>query len=76
MTPAPSNGPRRLVLAFKWGGCLTALVFALGGLLLDIASAGETYAILSRGSWFIVAIAMALGLVGVLLDRSDQLPKS
>lgn len=73
MTPAPSKGPRKLILAFKWGGCFTALVFALGGLLLDIASAGEAY---SRGSWFIVAVSMAFGFVGVLLDRSDELPKS
>jgi len=76
MTPAPSKGPRRLILAFKWGGCFTALVFALGGLLLDVASAGEVYEVLSRGSWFIVAISMALGFVGVLLDRSDEVPKS
>ena len=61
MTPVPSKGLRRLILAFKWGGCCTALVFALGGLLLDIASAGEAYEVLSRGSWFIVAISMAFG---------------
>ena len=52
------------------------MVFALGGLLLDIASAGEAYEVLSRGSWFIVAISMAFGFVGVLLDRADGLPKS
>lgn len=76
MTPEPSNGPHKLILAFKWGGCSTALVFAIGGLLLDIASAGEAYEGLSRGSWFIVAISMAFGFVGVLLDRSDEVPKS
>ena len=75
MTPVPSKGLRRLILAFKWGGCCTALVFALGGLLLDIASAGEAYEVLSRGSWFIVAISMAFGFIGVLLDRSDEVPK-
>ncbi len=76
MTPVPSKGPRKLILACKWGGCFTALVFALGGLLLDIASASDAYQVLSRGSWFVVAISMACSLVGVLLDRSDELPKS
>jgi len=76
MTPKPSKGTHKLFLVLKWGGCFTALLFALSGLLLDIASPGEAYASLSRGSWFIVAVSMAFGFVGFVLDRSDELPKS
>ena len=50
--------------------------FVLGGLLLDFASAGDPHKLLSLGSWFIVAVSTATGFVGVLLDRSDHLPKS
>jgi len=76
MEPEPSKGPSRFVQILKWGGCFTALVFAVGGLLLDIASPGNAYEALSRGSWMIVAISMAVGLAGVVLDRSNALPKS
>ncbi len=76
MAPRPSKEPSRFILTLKWGGCFTALVFAVGGLLLDIASAGDAYGAMSRGSWMIVAISMGVGFTGVILDRSDELPKS
>ncbi len=76
MAPETSKKPSRFILILKWGGCFTALIFAVGGLLLDFASPGDAYETLSRGSWVIVAIAMAFGFSGVVLDRSDALPKS
>ena len=56
----------------KWGGCLAALVFAVGGLLMDIASAGDAYGALSRGSWAIVAFSTAITFTGVVLDRPHK----
>jgi hypothetical protein len=44
-------------------------------LLLDFASPDDAYETLSRGSWVIVAVSMAIGFTGVILDRSDELPK-
>jgi hypothetical protein len=76
MSPEPSKEPSRFVLTLKWGGCFTASVFAVGGLLLDLAPPGDAYETLSRGSWIIVAISMGIGFTGVILDRSDELPKS
>lgn len=73
-TPARSKTPRRLIPVLKWGGCVTALVFAAAGLLLDLALSGSPYQSLSRGSWVIVAVAMAIALTGVVLDRSHRLP--
>jgi hypothetical protein len=67
--------PGGLSLVLKWGGCFTALVFAVGGLMLDFASPGEAYEPLSLGSWIIVASAMALGLAGVVFDRAHDRPK-
>jgi hypothetical protein len=52
------------------------LVFAGGGLLLDFASPGDAYETLSRGIWVIVAVSMAIGFASVVLDRSNDLPKS
>jgi putative copper export protein len=75
MLPEPSKEPSRFLLILKWGGCFTALVFAVGGLLLDFASPDDAYETLSRGSWVIVAVSMAIGFTGVILDRSDELPK-
>ncbi len=72
----PAATPGRFVQIAKWGGCFTALVFAIGGLLTDLASSGDTYEAVSRGSWIIVAISMAFGLTGVVLDRSHKLPDS
>ena len=72
----PFKKPSRFIPILKWGGCLTALVFAVGGLLLDFASPSDAYETLSRGSWIIVAISMGVGFTGVILDRSDELPKS
>jgi hypothetical protein len=76
MSPEPSKEPSRFVLTLKWGGCFTASVFAVGGLLLDLAWSGDAYETLSRGSWIIVAISMGVCFTGVILDRSDELPKS
>lgn len=75
MTAERFRQPSRLWLALKWGGCFTALAFAVGGLLLDLTSPGERYEILSRGSWVIVAISMGLGLAGVILDRAHETPR-
>ncbi|MDX1422685.1 MAG: hypothetical protein R3322_06070 [Kiloniellales bacterium] len=72
----PAATPGRFVQIAKWGGCFTALVFAIGGLLTDLVSSGDTYEAVSRGSWIIVAISMAFGLTGVVLDRSHKLPDS
>ncbi len=76
MKSEPTKEPSRFILTLKWGGCLTALLFAVGGLLLDIASAGDAYETLSRGSWMFVALSMAVGFAGVVLDRSNVLPES
>ena len=76
MLPDPSKEPSRFVLILKWGGCFTASVFAVGGLLLDFASPGGAFETLGQGSWIIVAISMGVGFTGVILDRSDELPKS
>ncbi len=51
MASGLSKEPSRFLLILKWGGCFTALVFAVGGLLLDIASPGDVYESLIRGSW-------------------------
>ena len=72
----PYKEPSRFVLALKWGGCLTAGVFAVGGLLLDVASLDQPHETLSRGSWVIASLAMAVGFIGAVLDRSSDLPKS
>jgi hypothetical protein len=76
MSSEPSKEPSRFVLVLKWGGCFTASLFAVGGFLLDLASPGDVYETLSRGSWVIVAISMGVGFTGVILDRSDEQPKS
>ena len=76
MSPEPSKEPSRFILILKWDGCFTASVLAFGGLLLDLASPGGVYETLSRGSWVIVAISTGVGFTGVILDRSDELPKS
>jgi putative copper export protein len=55
---------------------LTALLFAVGGLLLDFASPGDAYETLSRFSWLIVAVSMAISFTSVVLDRSNAPPKS
>ena len=72
----PFKKPSRFIPILKWGGCLTALVFAVGGLLLDFASASDAYETLSRGSWVIVAVSMAIGFASEVLDRSNAPPKS
>jgi len=72
----PAATPGRFIQIAKWGGCFTALIFAISGLLTDLASSGDTYAAVSRGSWIIVAISTAFGLTGVVLDRSHKLPDS
>ena len=76
MSTQSSETPSRFIQISKWGGCFTALVFAVGGLLFDIAWSGGVYDTLSRGSWIIVAISTAVGLTGVVLDRSHRLPES
>ncbi len=76
MAPGPPNESSRCFLIFKWGGCCSAFLFAVGGLLLDMTSPGDAYESLNQGIWIIVAISMAVGLTGVILDRSDLLPKS
>jgi hypothetical protein len=76
MAPQLIKKPSRFILILKWGGCFTALVFAVSGLLMDIASPGDTYETLSRGSWMIVAISMAAGFSGAVLDRPHNLSKS
>ena len=76
MAPETSKKPSRFILILKWGGCFSALAFAVGGLLIDIASPGDTYETLSRGSWMIVAISMAAGFSGAVLDRPHNLTKS
>jgi hypothetical protein len=75
MAPQLIKKPSSFILILKWGGCFTALVFAVSGLLMDIASPGDTYETLSRGNWMIVAISMAAGFSGVVLDRPHKLPK-
>ncbi len=75
MAPQLIKKPSRFILILKRGGCLTALVFAGGGLLLDFASPGDAYETLSRGSWVIVAVSMAIGFTSVVLDRSNAPPK-
>ena len=71
-----SKRPGRFIQILKWGGCTTAFAFAIAGLWLDIATLGGVYEALSRGIWAIVAIAMAAGLTGVVLDRPHKLPES
>jgi len=76
MAPNLARKPGRLVLILKWGGCLAALVFALSGLLMDLALLGETYETLSQIIWMIVAISMAAGFAGVVFDRAHKPPES
>jgi len=76
MSPEPSKTLSRFIAISKWGGCFTALVFAVGGLLCDLAWAGEAFQAVGRSSWVVVAIAMAFGLIGVILDRSHSVTKS
>jgi hypothetical protein len=76
MLPEPAKRPSRFILISKWGGCFTALVFAVSGLLCDLAWPGDAFGSLGRGSWVVVAVSMAFGLIGVVLDRPHDLPKS
>lgn len=76
LAPGPSETSSRFIQISKWGGCFTALVFAVTGLLCDIARLNDTVETLGRRSWIVVAIAMAFGLAGVLLDRSYGSPTS
>ncbi len=76
MSPEPSQEPSRFIVILKWSGCLSALLFAVGGLLLDFASPGDAYETLSRFSWLIVAVSMAISFTSVVLDRSNAPPKS
>ena len=64
---------KRLVAALKWIGCCTALPFALTGLVLDVASFGDAHQLLGRTALVVAAIAMAVGLAGAVLDRTDTL---
>lgn len=75
MSPERSDTLSRFILLSKWGGCFTALVFALGGLLFDLAGLGGAYETLGQDSWIVVAISSAFGLTGVILDRSHK-PRS
>ncbi len=75
MPPETQPKPSRASFLFKWGGCFIALVFAVGGLLLDLALPDELYETLSRVSWVIVAISMGMSLAGVILDRAHETPK-
>ncbi len=76
MPPEPSRTLSRLIAIAKWGGCFTALVSAVGGLTCELTWAGEASQAVGRGSWIVVAIAMAFGLLGVILDRSHGVTKS
>ena len=77
MTPEPSKAPNRFIPICKWGGCFTALIFAVSGLLLEVTSpGGDAFDSLGRGIWVIVTISVAVGLTGVILDRSDPVLKS
>jgi hypothetical protein len=76
MSPESSDTLSRFIWICKWGGCFTALAFAVGGLLCDVAWVGDSCHTAGRGSWVVVAIATALGLTGVVLDRSHRVPKS
>lgn len=76
MSPEPSETLSRFIWICKWGGCCTALAFAVGGLLCDVAWFGDACQAAGRGTWVVVAIAMALGLTGVVCDRSHKEPKS
>ncbi len=76
MAPKLAKKPSRLVLSLKWGGCFAALVFGLGGLLMDMAPSSGTYETLSRLVWMIVAICMAAGFTGAVLDQAHKLPDS
>jgi len=67
---SPTN-LRRLVAILKWCGCLTAFAFAMLGLLLELIPLGDAFQILSQGVWIVVGIAMAVGFVSAVLDRSD-----
>lgn len=68
-----SRKSRKLVSILKWSGCFTALIFAIVGLVLDVAPLADTYLTWSRGSWVIVGIAMAIGFTAAVLDRTDVL---
>lgn len=64
----------KLVSALKWVGCVTALLFATVGLVLDIVAFEDGYQLLSRAVWMVVATAMAVGFTAAVLDRSDTMP--
>ncbi len=72
MSTEPPKEPNRTIHTLKWGGCFAALLFAVGGLLLDIAAPGDAYGALSRGSWAIVAFSTAIAFTGVILDRPHK----
>lgn len=76
MLPESSETLSRFILICKWGGCFTALAFAVVGLMCDVAWAGDACQAVGRGGWVVVAVATALGLTGVVLDRSHRVPKS
>jgi hypothetical protein len=76
MSHEPSEALSRFIWICKWGGCCTALAFAVGGLLCDVPWFGEVCQATGAGTWVVVAIAMALGLTGVIFDRSHRVQKS
>jgi len=76
MAPKLAKNSSRLIPILKWGGCFAALVFALGGLLMDLALSGETYETLGQITWMIVAVSMAAGFAGVVFDRAHEPPES
>jgi len=41
------------------------------GLIFELVPLGDAFQILSQGIWIVVGIAMAVGFVGALLDRSE-----
>jgi len=62
------KGLRRVLATFKWCGCLTALAFAMVGLIFELVPLGDAFQILSQGIWVVVGIAMAFGSMGAVLD--------
>ncbi len=67
----PFRMPRGLITVLKLGGSVSALIFALTALFVEIFVAGYKNWLLGTYFWGFALLGIAAALVGVILDRQD-----